>query len=88
MLLLRMGGNVLVDTIVGAVPVFGDLFDFLWKANRRNVALLDRHLANPQGTKRRSTFLMISLMIGLVGIVLVILYAVIKLLIWIGTGSA
>lgn len=40
----RMLMNLGVDALVGAVPLFGDLFDFAWKANRRNVALLrERH---------------------------------------------
>ena len=40
----RMLGNVLVDTLVGAVPVVGDLFDAGWQANARNVAMLERWL--------------------------------------------
>lgn len=40
--LLRMGGNVLVETVIGAVPLLGDLFDFVWQANTRNIALLRR----------------------------------------------
>ena len=32
---------------LGAIPVVGDFFDFVWKANLRNVALLERHLAAP-----------------------------------------
>jgi uncharacterized protein DUF4112 len=43
----RMVLNVAVDAAVGAVPVLGDLFDFAWKANLRNVALLERHAADP-----------------------------------------
>lgn len=43
-LLLRMGGNIVVDTLIGTIPVVGDIFDIGWKANRRNVALLRRHL--------------------------------------------
>lgn len=43
--LLRMGGNILVETVVGAVPVLGDLFDFVWQANTRNIALLRRSRA-------------------------------------------
>ena len=39
----RMAGNILLETIVGAVPVLGDLFDFAWHANARNVALIERH---------------------------------------------
>lgn len=42
-LLLRMIGNVAVESIVGAVPILGDLFDFAWKANVRNVTLLRGH---------------------------------------------
>ena len=42
--LARMLGNVLVDAGVGAVPVAGDVFDFLWKANRRNLALIEADL--------------------------------------------
>jgi hypothetical protein len=40
----RMLANVAVDAGVGAVPVAGDLFDFFWKANRRNLALLEADL--------------------------------------------
>lgn len=42
--MLRMGGNVLLDTIVGSIPVLGSIFDFAFKANRRNVKLMRRHL--------------------------------------------
>ena len=41
--LTRMAGNILIETIVGAVPVLGDMFDFVWQANTRNVALIERH---------------------------------------------
>jgi hypothetical protein len=43
-LVLRMIGNIAVDTAVGAVPLFGDAFDVLWRSNRRNVALLRKWL--------------------------------------------
>jgi hypothetical protein len=39
-ILLRMLSNVVVDGALGAVPVVGDAFDVLWRANRRNVRLL------------------------------------------------
>lgn len=42
--LIRMMGNILLELLVGIVPVLGDLFDFVWKANNRNVALLERKL--------------------------------------------
>lgn len=40
---LRMIFNVAIDAFVGAVPIAGDLFDFIWKANVKNLALLERH---------------------------------------------
>jgi hypothetical protein len=43
-LILRMIGNIALDGIVGAVPVLGDAFDVLFRANRRNMALLRNHL--------------------------------------------
>ena len=42
----RMLGNVALDGVVGAVPFVGDLFDVAFRANRKNVALLQTHLAN------------------------------------------
>jgi hypothetical protein len=43
--LVRMVGNVALDTVAGGVPVLGTLIDAVWKANKRNVALLEAHLA-------------------------------------------
>lgn len=41
--LARMAGNILVEAMFGAVPVLGDLFDFAWQANVRNVELVEQH---------------------------------------------
>ena len=40
---LRMIFNVAIDALAGLLPVAGDAFDFAWKANDRNIALLERH---------------------------------------------
>jgi len=42
--LLRMAGNVAFDTAVGAVPLAGDLFDFLFASNTRNLKIIKKHL--------------------------------------------
>jgi NAD/NADP transhydrogenase beta subunit len=44
----RMLVNLALDVIIGTVPFLGDAFDIAWKANRRNYALLTRHLENPR----------------------------------------
>jgi hypothetical protein len=42
--LWRMAGNVAFDTAVGFVPVAGDVLDFLFRSNSRNLKILKRHL--------------------------------------------
>lgn len=44
-LLTRMGLNIAADTVLGAIPVVGVLFDMGFKANQRNCNLLRQHLA-------------------------------------------
>ena len=40
----QMVGNILLDSAVGSIPVLGDLFDVGWKANVKNMVLLEKHL--------------------------------------------
>ncbi len=54
----EMVGNIIFDSVVGIVPVLGDLFDVTWKANVRNIALLEKHLhITPQNQKSDRLFL-------------------------------
>jgi hypothetical protein len=44
----RMIRNLAIDALVGAVPLLGDAFDVVWKANRKNAdLLLERHVLGP-----------------------------------------
>jgi hypothetical protein len=43
--------NVAIEALVGIIPILGDLFDVAWKANRRNLDLLQRHLDGAQRVK-------------------------------------
>jgi len=45
--LLRMAANIGIGVLIGSIPLFGDLFLIVWKANRRNYRLLTRHLGEP-----------------------------------------
>lgn len=49
--LWKMVANVAVDMAGGAVPIAGDLFDFAFKANRKNLRLVEQHL-DAQATTR------------------------------------
>lgn len=48
-LILRMALNVVIDLIVSAVPVLGDIGDIFWRANQRNLAIFDDYLATRPG---------------------------------------
>lgn len=67
--LVRMWINIVLEGVVGAVPVVGDLFDAAWKANARNAALLEAHLQQPRRTVRASRALLAVLAITALAIV-------------------
>jgi len=59
---LRIAGNVALDAALGAVPLIGDIFDFAWKANLRNVACWSgiwRRRSGPRAPIARSWLLVI-----------------------------
>lgn len=51
--LLRMVGNIVIEMLVGAIPLLGDIFDVAWKANRKNAALLDAYVHSSGSTRSR-----------------------------------
>lgn len=45
--LMRMSGNVVLDLVFGALPILGDLFDTIFKANVRNLKIIEEHFGRP-----------------------------------------
>lgn len=80
MVLVRMVINVIIDGALGAIPILGDIFDFYWKANLRNINLLDRYKRNPDKTYQRSTVANFFFLAGVVAVVVLVIFAVIALL--------
>jgi len=70
---VRMVLNILIDTLVGAVPLIGNVFDFAYKSNERNVALLRRHYAEGRHAGSGK---------GLIALVLVVVLAVVGAVVW------
>jgi hypothetical protein len=68
--LARMLMNLGVDTLVGVVPLLGDLFDVGWKANMRNAALLDSYVMHPRATRKSS-----RAVVAVVAMALVLMFA-------------
>ena len=68
--LTRMACNTLLDFVLGAIPLVGDIFDFAWKANRRNAQLALQHLNSPQRARKESWLSVGGLLLLVVGLVL------------------
>lgn len=64
--LMKMAFNILLDTSVGVVPVLGDLFDFAWKANQRNVNILEEYMWQPRKAVASSRLFALGLLGALV----------------------
>jgi hypothetical protein len=72
--LLRMGLNIAIDYVVGAVPFVGDLFDAAWKSNQMNMELLRRRATVSKEEARRgriSDWLFVGLIIAVLVALLV-----------------
>jgi len=71
-LVVRMVLNVLLDTVIGAIPIIGTIFDFAYKANDKNVRLLRRHYAEGkyQGSGKGLILLTISILLIIGGLII------------------
>lgn len=74
--LLRMFMNIMVDLIIGVIPVLGDLFDVAWKANLRNARLIEKLEENPEKIGKESTVFMWILFTVLVLILIGVVIAI------------
>lgn len=53
--LVRMGLNIVIDTAMGLVPVVGDLGDLFFKANLKNLRLIEAHLVSQVAEDKNDT---------------------------------
>ena len=86
----RMVMNVIVDSLVGAIPMLGDLFDFAWRANNYNIILLEAALKSPHQNKKadNSFILIFSIGLFLLAIVLISIPVILIRILWqVFTGS-
>lgn len=75
----RMVANVAMDTLVGSVPVLGDMFDAAWKSNRKNLKLLQRPAT--ESSRRKNTFTD-ALFLSAIALVLLVLAACPFVVLW------
>jgi hypothetical protein len=67
----RMVLNAGIDMVIGLVPILGDLADIAWKADLRNVALLERH-ARPGVPPTSSDYAFVTVCIALVVLIAIV----------------
>lgn len=78
----KMLWNIFLDTVVGAIPILGDLFDLTYKANRRNVNLLKEHYH--EGKHTGSVWpVVIGVLIALVALFVLLLYLIFQVMQWV-----
>jgi Domain of unknown function (DUF4112) len=80
--LLRMVGNIAIETVIGAIPIVGDIFDIAWKANMRNMALVRTH-SGLAGLKERSPSQILRLLLVPVILAVLALIALPILALWV-----
>ena len=78
--IVRMLLNAAVDFAVGLIPFVGDLVDFGFKGNRRNLELFHRHALDPDADTTGSTALVIGVLLVFVGIIWLIGVVLVRVL--------
>ena len=68
-LLARMSLNILINELIGIVPVVGDAFSFWFKSNARNYQIIKNHVAAPGVARRSDWIFVIAVLVLLFGIV-------------------
>lgn len=86
----RMVLNIIIDTVLGSFPIVGDIFDVTWKANAKNVDLVEAHLKLPESSQKADKFFIALLVGGLllfVGIVAFLSITVIRFILSLLAGN-
>jgi uncharacterized protein DUF4112 len=79
----RMLLNLAVDAILGAIPIVGDLVDFAWRANKRNVALLEQHVSRGGRATARDWVFIAFAILAFVASIGVLIYVIVAVIRWI-----
>lgn len=81
-ILLRMLLNIGIDAVVGVVPLVGDVFDIGWRAQRRNVALLERWIESPAKTERASVWALAGVGLGVAALMVGTVWLAVQTVVW------
>jgi len=82
--LLRMVVNIGIEVLLGTIPLLGDAFDIAWKANRRNYALIVRHLEQRRRQTWRDWVFLALIAVTLAALFLAPIFLILWFLEWLG----
>lgn len=80
--LARMLLNIGIDALVGVIPLVGDMFDIGWRAQQRNLALLERWIESPARAERASVLALVGVGLGLAALMLGTVWLAVQTVIW------
>lgn len=83
--LAKMIFNIVIDGAVGSIPILGDIFDTTWKANTKNVNLLEAHLREPIQSRQKDEWF-INIVIIVLVLILIGIIALFAFAIWLAIG--
>jgi hypothetical protein len=78
-----MAINVGLEAIVGLVPIVGDLFDAVWKANQRNIRLVEQFQRTPAAAQRQSRAVVAAWSAGAIVFIVVLGIAAFAVIRWV-----
>lgn len=85
--LLRMAGNLIIDTLLGYIPAVGDLADVAHRANRKNLRLLERTIADgrqvhvsDRGYLIRAIGVVVGILALMIGSTILVIWLLLRLL--------
>jgi hypothetical protein len=71
-LVVLMSVNILLDSTIGAIPIIGQIFDFFYKANTRNIKLMKEHYFENkhQGSGKNVIYLIVTILIVIIALII------------------
>ena len=73
----QMATNIALDFTIGWIPIIGDIFDIIWKANQRNVKLIEESIVVEEKESATANYMIIA---GLVIILIVTIFVILAVI--------
>lgn len=73
----QMATNIALDFAIGWIPIIGDIFDIIWKANQRNVKLIEESIVVEEKESATANYMIIA---GLVIVLIVTIFVILAVI--------